>query len=104
MFAMRLVRLKKFELLVSLASMAMLGYLVWYGLNGARGYPLRNRLAVQLDQLKAESATILGQRQALEARVTLLRPESIDPDYLDELARRDLFLVKSSDVIVAFAK
>ncbi len=101
---MRLVHLKKFELLVSFASAAMLGYLVWYGIYGARGFPLRDKLDVQLVQLKAESETILGQRQALEARVTLLRPESIDPDYLDELARRDLFLVKPSDVIVALAK
>ncbi len=101
---MRLVKLKKFELLVSLACLAMLGYLGWHGFYGERGYPFRDKLALQLDQLKAETATILVQRQAIEARVTLLRPESIDPDLLDELARKDLFLVKPTDVIVAFSK
>ena len=57
-----------------------------------------------LELLKTESAEILRQRQAIEARVTLLRPESIDPDYVDELARKNLFLVKRTDVIVAFSK
>lgn len=101
---MRLVKLKKFELLVSLASAAMLGYLVWHGFYGARSYPFRDQLALKLELLKTESAEILRQRQAIEARVTLLRPESIDPDYVDELARKNLFLVKPTDVIVAFSK
>ncbi len=101
---MRLMHVKKYELLVSLGSMAMLGYLVWHGFYGTRGYPYRDKLALQLDVLKVESGGIMKQRQAIEARVKLLRPESIDPDYLDELARRDLFLVKATDVIVTFSK
>jgi hypothetical protein len=39
----------------------------------------------------------------LENKVVLLRPESIDPDLLDELARENLELAKPTDV-VAFTK
>lgn len=101
---MRLVHVRKFEFLVCVASLTMLTYLGWQACYGARGYSYRDKLVVHLEGLKAEGAGILVQRQALEAKVKLVRPESIDPDFVDELARRDLFMVKPTDVIVAFSK
>ena len=100
---MRFVQFKKYEILVSIASFGMLCYLVFHGFYGPRGYAYRDNLLAQLDVLKGESSGISKQRETIESRVTLLRPESIDPDYLDELARRDLFLVKPTDVIVSLS-
>ena len=100
---MRLMQTKKYEILVSLASLGMLAYLGWQGSYGARGYSYRDTLTAMSENYRAESKSILAQRLALEAKVKLMRPESIDPDYLDELARRDLFLVNPTDVVVEFS-
>ena len=98
---MRFLQIKKYEILVSVASLGMLCYLVFHGFYGSRGYAYRDNLLAQLGVLQGESSGVAKQRETIEARVSLLRPESIDPDYLDELARKDLFLVKPTDVIVA---
>ena len=100
---MRFLHYKKYEILVSIASLGMLCYLVFHGFYGPRGYSYRDNLLTQLDVLKSEIGRVSKQRETIESRVTLLRPESIDPDYLDELARKDLFLVKPTDVIVSLS-
>jgi cell division protein FtsB len=40
-----------------------------------------------------------AERLRLENKVALLRPESIDPDLLDELARGKLELARPTDVV-----
>jgi cell division protein FtsB len=53
--------------------------------------------------LEKKFAVLQQERVRLEHKVGLLRPESIDPDLLDELARGWLDLARSGD-IVAFTK
>ncbi|MGH6933344.1 MAG: FtsB family cell division protein [Dongiaceae bacterium] len=45
------------------------------------------RLSHQLDESQAALAELTDERRAVEHRVTLLRPESLDPDMLEERAR-----------------
>jgi cell division protein FtsB len=90
----------RLELLVSLASLAMLGYLAWQGFYGPRSFHYRDSLVAQLAQSRADFMTVSNQRQSLEGRVQHMRPESVDGDLLDELARKDLNMSKSSDLIV----
>jgi cell division protein FtsB len=78
----------------------MLGYFGWYAFHGARGYPYRDRLVAQLVFTTQAASDMTRQRQTIEDRVKLMRPESIDPDLLDELARRVLYVGKSNDIIV----
>jgi cell division protein FtsB len=80
--------------------MALLGYFAWNALHGARGYPYRDQLSNQLAALTKDVEALTQQRQVIESKVKLMRPESIDPDLLDELARRELFLGKPNDIIV----
>jgi len=49
--------------------------------------------------LKDKFDALLAEREKLEGKVSLLRPESIDPDLLDELARGNLELAKPTDVV-----
>ena len=97
MFAMRRHRL---EFLVSLASLAVLGYLVWQGFYGPRSFHYRDNLTNQLAQSKADFLSVLNQRKTLEARVQQMRPESVDADLLDEFARRDFNMAKPTDLVV----
>jgi cell division protein FtsB len=85
---------------VCFCCMGMIGYFGWYGFHGARGYPYRDRLVAQLDSVTLAATEMTTKRQTIEARVKLMRPESVDPDLLDELARSTLYVGKSTDIVV----
>jgi cell division protein FtsB len=100
---MHLASFKRFELLVSFGCMVMLGYFAFYAFYGVRGYPYRDQLDVQFASLTNDFDSISAQRKAIESRVALLRPESVDPDLLDELARSNLDMANQNDIVVKFS-
>lgn len=91
--------MRRFDIIVTLVCCALLGYFGWHAYNGPRGFPYRDALTVKVDGLKARHDALREERERLEGKVTLLRPDSIDPDLLDELARGKLQLAKPSDVV-----
>jgi cell division protein FtsB len=101
---MRVEKLHRFDHVVSLGCLTLLAYLAWQGFYSPRGYKYREQLHQRIEALAKQRDEIEGQRKLIETRVALMRPESIDPDMLDELVRKDLNMVHPSDVIVEFAK
>jgi len=89
-----------FDLLVCLGSLCLIGYLLWHAIHGQRSYSEAARIAARIATLTAERDEVRAQRVALDRRVALLRPESIDPDMLEELARTKLGFVHPNDIIV----
>ncbi|HYD19530.1 MAG TPA: septum formation initiator family protein [Patescibacteria group bacterium] len=75
-------------------------YFAYHLAHGDRGYfawkGLEKKLAVSEEEYTAK----LAQRQALENRVKLLRPDSLDLDMLDERARVVLGFVKPEEKVV----
>jgi cell division protein FtsB len=64
--------------------------IVYFGINaytGNRGLRAKQDLDQQITQLINELAALRAERVNWERRVSLLQPESIDPDMLDERAR-----------------
>ena len=94
------MRISKFDSIVTCAYLGLLGFFVWHGQEGPRGFAFREKLANQSRQLSEELATIQKQRRDFETRVALLRPESVDPDMLDEMARSTLDVAGPHDLIV----
>jgi cell division protein FtsB len=99
---MRIIGFKRFEFLVSLGCLVLLGYFAWTAFYGPRGYPYRDQLEKRIAVLTTELDDISAQRKAIESRVALMRPESIDPDMLDELARKTLDLAASNELTIKF--
>ena len=62
-------------------------YFSFNAYSGNRGLRARQDLDQQIMELSAELEALKAERAAWERRVSLLRPESIDPDMLDERAR-----------------
>ena len=89
-----------FDLLVCLGSLCLIGYLLWHAIHGQRSYSEATRIATRTATLTAERDKVRAERVALDRRVALLRPESIDPDMLEELARTKLGFVHPNDIIV----
>jgi cell division protein FtsB len=91
------MRIYKFDIVVTCACASLLGFFAWHG---QRGFAYRDQLAIQAAQLTDELAAIEKQRSRFEHRVSLLRPESVDPDMLDEMARKTLDLAQSNELFV----
>jgi cell division protein FtsB len=89
-----------FDLSVFAVSIVVLGYFSWHAFYGPRSYD-------HLERVRGDVAKYQGlQKQAEELRdarndqVALLRPQSIDPDMLDEMARKRLEFVKKNNWVV----
>lgn len=94
------MRRRMFDLSVSVVSLALLGFFAWHGLRGDRGVEHQKSVVAEVVQLKADLARVRDERNKLDARVALLRPQSIDPDLLDEMARRTLGYVREREIVI----
>jgi cell division protein FtsB len=65
----------------------VIGYFGVNAYSGNHGLRARQDLDQQIAQLSDELGSLKAERAIWERRVVLLRPESIDPDMLDERAR-----------------
>ena len=90
----------RLELLVCLSSLILLSYFAWQGLSGPRSTHYRDQLNQHYALLNAELAGIAHRRADLDTRVKMLRPESMDADLVDQLARQDLNMGVGGDIIV----
>ncbi len=94
------MRIRQFDLAVTFVCLATLGYFAWHAQEGPRGFPYFDRLSIEASRLDFQSAELDARRKSLEHRVSLLRPDSIDPDMLDEMVRSQLELVGENDLVV----
>jgi len=76
------------------------GYFGYHLQNGDHGLKSRTELQRRADVLEGELAGLTEVRQRIERDVALLRPESLDPDMLDERARAILNLAHRDDLIM----
>jgi len=67
---------------------------------GERGVIAYLRLSANLERTEMALQDSNEIRQALSRRVDLLRPENLDRDMLDELARQTLGLAHPDDIVI----
>ena len=70
--------------------LATIAYFSYHAVNGDFGMRALARMQAEEIALRQELDERRAERQAMELRVTLLRPESLDPDMLEERARETL--------------
>jgi len=82
-------RLRKVLNALALYTIAALviGYFGVNAYTGNHGLRAKQDLDQQIGKLTSELTTLKNERATWERRVALLKPESIDPDMLDERAR-----------------
>ncbi|WP_395662660.1 septum formation initiator family protein [Aestuariivirga sp.] len=96
--------MRRFDIIVTTVCCALLGYFAWHAWMGPRGFHHKEERAAWAAELAGRHADLHAERVRLEDKVVLLRPESIDPDLLDELARGTLELAKPTDVVAFTAR
>jgi cell division protein FtsB len=82
------------------ASLALCGYFAYHAVQGDFGLLAWVKLDGEKAELTQELEEIRSVRMALEHRVSLLRPESLDPDMLDERARANVNLAHPDDITI----
>ena len=88
------------RLAMPIIAAAYLGYFGFHTFQGSYGVLAMARLTTEAQQLQAELADLNAQKNELERKAALLRPESLDPDMIDERARQSLNMLKANDFVI----
>ncbi|MDF3047185.1 MAG: hypothetical protein K0R73_303 [Candidatus Midichloriaceae bacterium] len=78
----------------------LIAYFVFHSLSGERGVFAYFRLKKVAKEQDVVLETLIEERTKLEHIVKYLHPNSLNTDFLDELARRDLGLVGEDEKII----
>lgn len=76
------------------------GYFVYHGVQGDRGIIAWLVLNQQIREAGAAQGELAAERATLERRVALLRPDSLDPDLLEERARVMLNFAHADELVI----
>jgi cell division protein FtsB len=85
---------------LALFGLGLVTYFGYHAVSGSRGLLAWHEVSQELAASQQELDQVRAQREPLERKVERLRPDSLDPDLIDELARKQLSLVRPLDVII----
>lgn len=92
------------QAVISLIGVAVLSYFVYHIVHGERGLYALLRMEGEVKASEMQLSRLQKERAELEHRTDLMRPESLDPDLLDEKARELLDYSKPNEVVVLLPK
>ena len=87
-------------MLAPLVGICLAFYFGYHAINGTRGLLAVGELDRQIAAARATLEVEAARRDALQQRVSLLCPQSIDPELLEERARQVLNFGRSDDVLI----
>ena len=88
------------RLVTMLFLLSLLAYFIFHAIQGRHGLSARVGFKRQLAKLEVQLSELKARRNMLEHYIGLMKSQTIDPDILDEYARRSLNLANPSDVII----
>jgi cell division protein FtsB len=80
--------------------LALTGYFAYHLIEGDRGLLAWLRLTREIRDETANLQAVRAQREALDQRVSNLKPDHLDPDLLDERVRATLNLVGPGEAVI----
>ena len=87
-------------LLVPACCLLVLGYFAYHAVEGSYGLYALGKLQDRVATLEAELATVQAERARMEEHVSLMRPESLEKDVVDERARQALNMADAKDIVL----
>ncbi|HSK42128.1 MAG TPA: septum formation initiator family protein [Arenibaculum sp.] len=78
----------------------IVSYFVYYAINGDRGFIALSHLQGEIQQAETVLSQVRLEREHMQHRASLLRPDNLDPDMLDERARRLLNFSLPDEVVI----
>ena len=80
------------------------GYFMYHAATGDHGFFAYLKYQAEEQRLVSELEELRSRRDGLEAKVALLRPESLDPDMLDEQAREVINFAHPRDIVIPVSR
>jgi cell division protein FtsB len=81
-------------------AISLLSYFIYHIIQGERGLLSWRRMTQKIDLADQRLQKLQTDQGALEQRVHLMRPNSLDPDMLDEQARDKLNFARKDEIII----
>ncbi len=100
MSIVREIRKRARRVIGPVLGISLVAYFAYHLVQGDRGLMAWVRLEQQVAEANMALAAVEAQRATLEHRVDLLRPQHLDPDLLDERARRELDLIGPHETVI----
>ncbi|MCP4328835.1 MAG: septum formation initiator family protein [Alphaproteobacteria bacterium] len=100
MTLVREIRARGRHIATPVIAVTVLFYFAYHAIQGERGLVTRWHLSQQLSAADAQVTALKAEHDALQHKVRLLRPESLDRDLLDERAREMLGLIGQDEVVI----
>jgi cell division protein FtsB len=88
------------QALIPFVCIIVLGYFAYHAVYGRLGFISFLDIQNRIDLLAHQLEDVERQRQQLDRQVALLRPESLDPDLLDERARAALGYANPNELVI----
>jgi len=92
--------LRRRNAIIPLVCVIVLSYFAYHAVYGRHGFIAWLSLQNTVDTLEQQLAEVRGVHRMLDQQVSLLRPESLDPDLLDERARATLGLTGPDEIVI----
>lgn len=87
-------------LVLFLLSGAAGSYFVWHAQNGERGLKAKLAYKAEIAELTEELEGLMAQRKSWERRISMLQPDQVDRDLLDEEARLLLGRMGKNEILI----
>jgi cell division protein FtsB len=99
-------RLRRFlqGLVLYLGAAGLIGYFAFHAYHGNHGIVAKRAFEQAAAELERERDAVHAERAEWERRISLIRSETLDPDLIEELARRDLFFGLPNELVVQLPK
>jgi len=91
------------QTMVLLVCIGLMTYFVYHAISGRHGLEARGRLQLRVVTLERQLASLEAVRRTLKRNIALLDPKNLDPDMLDEQARRILSFSHPDELILSDA-
>ena len=91
---------RTWQMAASVVGACIVGYFLYHTVEGERGWVAQMRLQNQVETAQDTLARLQKENDALDHRVHLMRPETLDPDLLDEESRKTLNYSKPNEIII----
>jgi cell division protein FtsB len=102
------IRRRLRAVLIPLALYAVSGsagsYFVWHAYNGSRGLKAKEEYRQKIEDLTARLNSLQDERAGWERRVSMMAPETIERDLLEEQARVSLGRVQKDELVLFLKK
>lgn len=79
---------------------AVVGYFAYHTVQGDRGLVALTHLQGEVSEAQVTLAQVRAEREEMERRAKLLRPDNLDPDMLEERARVLLNMTHPDELVV----